>query len=222
VQDIGAQDIGAQGRWGAEAMARRTTKAKAKVEKDPVEAAIRLAGLTGWRNLSLMDVAAECEIPLSALYPRYPSKSALAAAFMARIDLEMLEQMVAEDPAEPLRDRLFAAIMARLDALRPHRDGVIAIARDTARDPVLALRLTAGPIRRSIDCLLEAVGLPAEGLPGVVRRKTVGAIYLATFRTWMRDESADQGTTMAALDRLLTRWSPLLERMEGGGGRNRS
>lgn len=203
-------------------MAKRTTRTKPRVAKDPVSEAVRLAGLTGWRDLSLSDVAASCEMPLSELYPRYPSKSALAAAFMGRIDLEMLERLAADGDdgapaAEPLRDRLFSAIMARFDALQPHRDGVVAIARDSLRDPVLALRLSAGPMRRSIDCLLEAVGLPAEGLAGIVRRKAVGGIYLAAFRTWMRDDNADMGATMASLERVLTRCAPVLDRLEPRG-----
>lgn len=204
-------------------MAKRTTRTKPRAGKDPVAEAVRLAGLTGWRDLSLSDVAAACGLPMSVLYPRYPSKSALAAAFMARIDQEMLERLAAEDDdggaaVEPLRDRLFSAIMARFDALQPHRDGVVAIARDSLRDPVLALRLSAGPMRRSIDCLLEAVGLPAEGLAGIVRRKVVGGIYLAAFRTWTRDNSADMGATMAVLERALTRCASLLDRMERRNG----
>lgn len=202
----------------------RAAAAEAPPPADPVAVALQLAGERGWRELSLAEIAAAAGMKLSELYPRYPSKGALVAAFMARVDAAMLEQMAAEEADQPLRDRLFAAIMARFDMLQQHRDGVLAIARDTARDPVLGLGMAAGPMRRSIDCLLAAVGLSAEGMRGILRRKAVGAIYLAAFRAWARDDSSDLGRTMAALDRLLTRWLPAVERLDrrrarsGGAG----
>ncbi len=201
----------AQGATGRQAKAR----ARAKAAADPVVVAMELAGKLGWQGVSLTDIAAESGMKLSELFPRYPSKTALVSAFMARVDAEMLDQMAGEPADEPLRDRLFAAIMARFDALQPHREGVLAVARASARDPIAGLCLAAGPMRRSLDALLVAVGLPADGLAGAVRRKAVGAIYLAGFRAWSRDDSADMGPTMAALDRLLTRWLPLMERFEG-------
>lgn len=188
-------------------------------EADPVEVALRLAGQLGWRDLSLADVAAESGMKMSELYPRYRSKAALAAAFIARVDAAMLDQIAAEEPGEPLRDRLFAAIMARFDMLQRHRDGVLAVARDSARDPILALAMAAGPMRRSMDCLLEGVGLSADGWRGIARRKAIGAIYLAAFRAWSRDDSEDLGRTMAALDRLLARWLPAMERLDRRGRR---
>lgn len=215
-------------------MARRTTKARAAKAAapvaadpipgeprsgDPVDTALRLAGQLGWQNLSLADIAAESGMKMSALFPRYPSKTALLVAFMARIDAAMLDSIADEPADEPLRDRLFSAIMARFDGLQPHRDGVLSVARASTRDPLAGLCLAAGPLRRSLDALLAASGLPADGLAGAMRRKAMGAIYLAAFRSWMHDDSEDMGPTMAALDRLLTRWLPLMERV-GALGRH--
>jgi hypothetical protein len=52
---------------------------------------------------------------------------------------------------------------------------------------------------------LEASGIATGGLRGVLRIKALAALYLATMRTWLADESADNAATMAALDRNLKR-----------------
>jgi hypothetical protein len=53
--------------------------------------------------------------------------------------------------------------------------------------------------------LLEAAGISTEGVGGLVRIKGLGAVYLATLRRWLGDESEDKAATMAALDRMLRR-----------------
>ena len=80
-----------------------------------------------------------------------------------------------------------------------------------ARDPVMGLCGLAS-LARSMACMLEAADLSASGLRGIVRIKALSAIYLATLRVWLRDESPDLSRTMASLDRHLRRAEWLAER----------
>ena len=48
--------------------------------------------------------------------------------------------------------------------------------------------------------MLEAAGIPSDGIAGVLRVKGLGVIYLMVFRVWLTDDSADLSRTMAALD----------------------
>ena len=63
--------------------------------------------------------------------------------------------------------------------------------------------------------MLEAAGIPGEGLGGVVAVKLTAAAYVATARVWLRDDSPDLAPTMAALDRRLRG----IERWYGTGRR---
>jgi len=186
---------------------RPTARGKAGVgARDVVDAALALAAERGWRRTSLADIAAAAELPLAELYRLYPSKGAILAAFVARIDRAMLEGGATE--GEGARDRLFEALMRRFEALGPHRAGVEAILRDCGADP-LATLCGAKRLLRSMAWVLEAAGIPAQGIAGRVRAKALAGLYLATLRVWLGDESADLSRTMANLDKGLHR----LERM---------
>ena len=63
--------------------------------------------------------------------------------------------------------------------------------------------------------MLEAAGVPSEGMVGALRQNGLLAIHHAVFRVFEKDESADLAKTMAALDgRLKTaeRWSQLFDK----------
>jgi AcrR family transcriptional regulator len=169
----------------------------------------------GFADVALRDVAEAAGISLADLYGRYPDKVALTAAFMAKIDAEVLAGTPGHsDPDETARDRLFDAMMRRYDALRPHRTALGAIRRAATRDPMLALAL--GPaLRRSMAVMLEAAALSSEGLSGALRQNGLLAIHYAVSRTYDRDDTADLSKTMAALDsrlKMAERWSQLFDK----------
>jgi AcrR family transcriptional regulator len=168
-----------------------------------VDAALALAAREGWRSVSLAAIADEAGIGVLQLYSIYRSKTAILDAFHRRIDAAALAGSdAAED--ERSRDRLFDVIMRRFDALNGHRDGVAAIARDAASDPLAALRGLPA-LLNSMSWMLEVVGVSASGWVGRARAKLLLAIYLSVLRVWLDDDSADMTRTMAALDSGLRR-----------------
>lgn len=181
---------------------------------DPIAAALALAAEKGWSGISLADVAAAAGMKMSELYALYPSKQAILDGFSRRVDAEVLRSVDAEAPEGEARERLFDVLMRRFDALEPNRDGLRAILRSCAVDPV-ALVCSAFALRRSMAAMLEAAGLSAAGLPGILRIKGLSAVYLLALRAWLGDETPDRAQTMAALDRGLRRaagWASLLGR----------
>lgn len=169
-----------------------------------VDAALTVAAEKGWRDLSLADVASAADVSLAELYAHFRSKAAILDGFAERINRQVLEGVGPDLAEEPVRDRLFDLIMRRMDALEPHREAVRAILRDGTRDP---LEMAAGGLNlmRAMTWTLEAAGIPTAGVSGLMRAKGLAAIYVATLRTWLHDETADKAHTMAALDRSLDR-----------------
>ena len=187
-----------------------------------LDAFLGLIAEKGFADVTLRDVAEAAGLGLADLYRLYPDKVALVAAFMARIDAEVLAGTPRRtDPEETARDRLFDAMMRRYDALRPHRTALGAIRRAATRDPILALAL--GPaLRRSMAVTLEAASVPSEGLSGAMRQNGLLAIHYAVSRVFDRDETADLSKTMAALDsrlKMAERWSQLFEKYVKSSGK---
>jgi AcrR family transcriptional regulator len=180
-----------------------------------LDAFIKLVAEKGFADVALRDVAEAAGSSLAELYRVYPDKVALVAAFMAKIDAEVLAGTpTRRDPEETARDRLFDAMMRRYDALRPYREALGEIRRAGLRDPMLALAI--GPaLRRSMAAMLEAASVPSEGLGGALRQNGLLAIHYAVSQVYDKDDTTDLSKTMAALDsRLKTaeRWAQLFEK----------
>lgn len=186
--------------------ARRPAAAATASPSDPaariVDATLELVAGRGWRHVALADIASAADVSLAQLYALFPSKTAIVAAFIARID----EQSLAGRPetAGSVRDRLFDLIMRRLDALAPHKGAVKAMCGAGPGEALTALCL-APRFLNSMRWLAEAAGVGTSGLIGALRVKAIGAIYLATLRAWLGDDEKDNGKTMAFLDRALRR-----------------
>ncbi len=194
-------------------MAKRPSKPKsADLSQTVIETAMKLAVERGWRDLSLVEIAAEAKAPLADVYPLFPSKQAILAAFSRSIDRAVLAGEQKDSLEGPAPDRLFDVLMRRFDALQPYREAIAAIAADQGRDPV-ALVCSAAQLRRSMACMLEAANLASDSCKGAIRVNGLIAIYLTTLRVWLRDESEDMSKTMAALDRNLRRADNLLGRL---------
>lgn len=182
---------------------------------EAIDAFLRLIAEKGYANVSLREVAEAAGLGVPELYRLHPDKVALIAAFMAKIDAEVLAGTPRQsDPEETARDRLFDVMMRRYDALRPHRAALAALRRAGLRDPLLAFAL--GPaVRRSMAAMLEAASLSSDGLNGALRQNGLLAIHYAVSRVFDGDETGDLSKTMAALDgRLKTaeRWAQVFDK----------
>jgi AcrR family transcriptional regulator len=185
------------------------------VNDTALDAFLGLIAEKGFAAVTLRDVAEAAGLGVADLYRVYPDKVALVAAFMARLDAEVLAGTPSRnDPEETARDRLFDVLMRRYDALRPHRAALGAIRRAGTRDPMLALAL--GPaLRRSMAAMLEAASVPSDGLGGALRQNGLLAIHYAVSRIFDRDETADLSKTMAALDsrlKMAERWAQFFDK----------
>ncbi len=169
-----------------------------------IDAALNLAAETAWRDISLAKIAEAADLPLSEVYPLFASKRAILAGYARRIDEAVMAGQEPDAREGGARDRLFDVMMRRFDALAPHKAALGGIIYDLGRDPAAGLCAMAA-LRRSMACMLEAADLSAGGLRGILRVKALSAIYLASLRVWLRDDSPDLSQTMACLDRLLRR-----------------
>ena len=159
------------------------------------DAALRRAGEGPWRDLTLRDIALEAGVSFADLYARAPGKSALLDRLSKRFDQAALK--AADDPSTDVLDRLFEAVMARLEAMEPDRIVLIAIARDEGPSPRMARRLAF-----TARALLEAAGIDAGGRRGALRMAAMTGTWVRVLQVWRDDEGA-LNRTMAEIDKRL-------------------
>jgi AcrR family transcriptional regulator len=195
----------------AKAAGRKRPAREGSPEDRLIDAALALAARQGWRRLGLAQIAAEAGLPLHEAYALHRSKAAILAAFTRRVDRAVLAQR--GETGDSARDRLFDVLMRRFEALRPYREGLRAIARDSLGDPGAIFGLCR--LRRSLRWMLEAAGIGTGGCAGALRVNGLTVVYLSTMRTFLEDETEDLSRTMAALDRGLRRAEDVAQRLSG-------
>jgi AcrR family transcriptional regulator len=171
-------------------------------------AVLAIADEGGWPDATLREVARRAEAPLGEVFAFAPGKSALVDAVSNQLDLAAF---LDEDPEAAPADRLFEAVMARLEAMEPHRTALAALLREEgATSARTAIRLA-----RTARAVLEAAGIGAEGRRGALRLALTSAVLARTFGVWRDDEGA-LNRTMAELDRRLKQMSRALDRFGAG------
>lgn len=170
------------------------------------DAALEIAAADGWRAVTLAGAAARAGIDPLTARRTLRCKAGLLAAISARIDAGMLDALDedATDPAIPVRDRLFEALMARLDVLSANRAAFVSILDGLPRDPGSALA-SLPSLGRSMARTLNAVGEKTWPPFGPLKVKGLALVWLATLRAWRSDDSPDMAVTMKALDTYLAR-----------------
>lgn len=180
-------------------------KAKKPVTDDQiVDAALALAVERGWAGFDMGDVADAAGVSIAEAYVRFPSKVAVLSSFMRRIDTDVLKVTGRLGDDESATDRLFEVLMARFDALAPHKAAVRAILKGAPNDPA-AVVCAMPQMRRSFQWMLTASGQRPYGIRGELTTKAVLGVWLNALRVWMKDDDPDLSRTMAALDRGLKR-----------------
>ncbi len=178
-----------------------------------IGALLELAGERHWADIPLTDVATRANVSLSTFRDLFPSKGAVLAAFLRKIDKIVLEGTKAEPADEPAKERLIGVLRRRLDALAPYKLGLEGISEWTGRDPFAAAALNRLMIN-SMRFMLEAAGIDSEGPVGALKLQGLVFAWRRVLRTWFSDDDPELAATLAALDHELTRGGRLIARAE--------
>ena len=178
-----------------------------------VDALLALAAERRFEEITIAEIAGRAEVSLADFRDAFPSKGTILAGFTRRIDRAALSAGGADLDASK-RDRLFDALMRRLDAMAPYRAGLREVVAWLKRDPVAALAMNQSLIN-SLRFALASAGIDSEGVGGAVKLQGLALAWLRVVEVWLDDSEPDLGKTMAALDRELTRGEKIVGAIEG-------
>jgi ubiquinone biosynthesis protein COQ9 len=157
----------------------------------------------GWSPAALRAGARDLDLPEGAVDRTFPEGAGEAALWLDDwADRQMLAALAGMDlEAMKIRERIAAGVMARLDALAPHREAVRrAIARKFG--PFGAAQ-TGRIIYRTVDAIWYAAGDRSVDFNFYTKRGLLAAAYGATVLFWLNDSSEGAAATKAFLDRRL-------------------
>lgn len=190
-----------------------------EIRRAVLQAAMELTAANGWRDVSFQALSNRTGFPLVRLRQLFSTRLHLLAELDRQADEAVLSQPM-PDPADGPHDRLFDVLMRRFDALDPFRPGLRILVKEGAA--VMAAPALAAGLIRSMGWILEMAGLSRGGVAGLLQRRGLAAVWLATARVWLTDDSPDKSATMAALDRNLKRayelWNSLPASFNGSIG----
>ena len=172
-------------------------------EENLIAALWRVIAAHGWAGLSMRRLAAEAGVDMASLRERFPTRLDVLLLHGRMMDQAVLAGTIPGQGGSA-RDRIFDVLMRRLDAMQPHREGILRLFEDMRRDPALALAL-APHIGIAMRWMLEAAEVEAKSCEARLLALGLAGVWLATIRAWVGDDSPDMGATMAALDSALDR-----------------
>ena len=151
-------------------------------EKDELRTALLDTGLAliadqGWHRTTIIQIAMQLGAPVLESARLMPGKVGLLMALLDRIDDYVEDQTKDWTTADSAQDRLFDAIMARFEAMQQNREGVVAILKGLAVDPV-AVAAISPRYDASMGRTLDGAGLSADLIAGLGRKAALSALML--------------------------------------------
>jgi ubiquinone biosynthesis protein COQ9 len=168
---------------------------KAKV----LDAALKHAVFDGFTDKLLARAGEEAGVAkpdLARLFPNGPLS--LVEAFSEAADAAMAQSLAGMDlKAMKIRSRIAAAVIARIEAVRPHKEAARRAAAFLTLPPHAALG--AKLVYRTVDAMWRAVGDTSTDFNFYTKRGILAGVYSATLMRWFTDQSPDEAETAAFL-----------------------
>jgi AcrR family transcriptional regulator len=158
-----------------------------------------------WDAVHVHAVAREAGITLDELRRHFGDKDQIAEGFFDWADDALLASAQQVGWTElPVRERLFRAIMAWLDALSPHRRLVAGMLGYKLHPEHIHLQVRGiMRISRTVQWIREAALPSSAGWRRELEEAALTSIYLATFARWLTDRSPGAQATRRLLKGLL-------------------
>jgi ubiquinone biosynthesis protein COQ9 len=164
-----------------------------------LDAALKHAVFDGFSDKALACAAEEmgaAKDVVARLFPQGPLS--LVEAFSDSADAAMESTLAAMDlKAMKIRARIAAAVMARIEGLRRHKEAARRAAAFLTLPPHAALG--ARLVWRTVDAMWRAVGDTSTDFNFYTKRGILAGVYSSTLMRWFTDASADEHETTAFL-----------------------
>ncbi|HEY8950823.1 MAG TPA: hypothetical protein VIM56_18190 [Rhizomicrobium sp.] len=164
------------------------------------DAALKLLAKTGWRDLTLAQVAKAARLPLVSLQDLRGGKSALIGVILTRIGAETAKRYKPE--SDTVRERLFDVALAWFETNAKRTPAICSLYEGLKYDPITLIEQREAFVAAAQWLMTLAEADTGPMLPG--RALALAVIIARAIPVWLEDDS-ELTATMARLDRDLSR-----------------
>jgi ubiquinone biosynthesis protein COQ9 len=179
----------------------KRSRGDAALKRAVVEAALPYLAQDGFAEKTLQRAAAEADVDAVAMARLFPRQGlSLVEAFSEWADDQMDAALKATPLSEmKIRERIKAAVNARIVVLRPHKEA----ARRAAAFLTLPQNAATGAmlLYRTVDRMWRAAGDTSTDFNFYTKRGILAGVYSSTMLRWFTDDSEDEKPTFDFLDR---------------------
>lgn len=171
------------------------------------EAAVSLAGKSGWEKVTFKDIARKAKVSTAEVESQFSDVWEILKWVLKRLESDTREA-VEDHLGDDWRDNLAEILMMRFELAQAHRPAFAALPKFFARHPEAAPRFARG-FYDFLNQALKLAGL-SKKLCQPVCVAGLGAVYLSLVDVWIKDDTPDLSRTLAAIDRRLDLFAQVL------------
>ena len=176
-------------------------KKKYKIIKE----AISLIETIGWKDFSISKLSRIRNIEIHQIKVFFKTKTSILKEFTKMIDESVLEEISLEDLEScSTKDNLFEFIMLRFEKLEPYKIMLKKLLIDIKGQPIV-LKTISRQISNSLDLYLELSNAKDNYFIDQIKLNTFFLMYAYIFKIWLEDDSSEMNSTMAELDKWLSK-----------------
>lgn len=167
-----------------------------------LEAALALVPFEGWNTRTLERAAHQAGYDIGTLERAFPNGvDDMLAYFSHEMDRRMLEKLAAQNlPSLKIRQRIAAAVRARLEALEPYKEAERRAVAHFAALPTRAPQ-SLNQLWRTVDEMWHAAGDTSTDFNHYTKRLLLSKVWTTTLLYWLSDASEGHADSWAFLDR---------------------
>ena len=194
-------------------------RSKRKLTRDSiVDAALELAARDGWEAVRLHQVATACGVGLDHIRSHFAEKDEIIDAWLDRADAAMLGHVDSGGvDGLPPHERIRRLILVWLEALIPYQRVTRGMIKHKLEFGHFHVQFPAVlRISRTVQWIREGAMLDAPLPRRALEETAMTAVFVKTFISWLRDDSAGCRRTRERLDRDLHVLETIARRVPGG------
>jgi ubiquinone biosynthesis protein COQ9 len=177
----------------------KSSKDETALKQAVLDAALGHAPQDGFNDRTLAQAGAEAGAGAEMLLHLFPNGPASLIEFFSEQNDAEMGRLLAKEKLSGMkvRDRIAAAVLTRLEILKPRKEA----ARRAAAFLTLPVHAALGVrlLSRTVDAMWRAAGDTSTDFNFYTKRAILAGVYSTTLLRWFSDSSEDMGETRAFL-----------------------